>query len=235
MRQFKHSGTLSFAAIVPGFLTQGLPDQMRVGWRAIWIMLFAKASPCARDGFIFRIRGEIQQDERFSLAKDGDRALVVVADIRFERDDPSVGMDFFAGKDDLAPIHHFGWRVAEKTGLESDLAGLIRDDVNEDAIRLRAGDDGAGNRGFPDKVGGTDPVFFPRSIFEIYRRHLPGNPTDAKLDRGIDAFHPHRQFGRVQSVRDFAGQTSGFDLFSGRNSRCHRGHEKRGCSQVKSQ
>jgi len=131
-----------------------------------------------------------------------------------------MGVDFSAGKDDFAPIQDFDRRLAEETGVESDLAGLIRDYVDKDAIRLRAGEDGARNRDFPDLMGGTDPITFTRSVFEIRGRNLSGKPADAEPDRCIDPLHPHRQLGRILSVRHIAGQTGGSDRLGGRAAGC---------------
>ncbi len=152
------------------------------------VVFFSKAGESVGNGMFLRIWCEIEEDERLALTEKRDR-FAVVADIRFEGDDPCVGLDLLASEYDLASVMDFYGVFGFETGAEMDAPRLICMDVNEDAIGDLADQDSPGKSGLPEAVRGGESVGLCGLILEVYRGLVSRNPVDVEFYGCLGAHH----------------------------------------------
>ncbi len=123
---------------VPHSLCHSFPDKVWTGGEVAGIVFLAEAGEGAADWVIFRIIGEVQDNQGFALSGEGNGGFAVVGDVRLVGNDPSVGLVFFPGKGDLAAIVDFYGVFRNEVRGEMDEAGLVCVDMDKDAIGLLA-------------------------------------------------------------------------------------------------
>ncbi len=129
-------------------------------------------------------------------------------------------MDAFAGEDELATGVDFDWSLVNKSGNEMDGAGLIGPDVEKDTVCRFAGDDGAGDCGSAEAVGGGDGVFSRGGAFELRRLIVIADPLDTECGTGLAVFFPNSQVGERGGVFDLATEARGGDRSGGEEGCC---------------
>ena len=162
---------------------------------------------------------EVQDDQSLALSRYCDGGLAVIADIGLVRDDPSMSVDFFPGKYELAAISDFHRLLGNEAGGEMDGAGLVRVGVEEYGIVLRAEDDGAGEFGFPQEMGGDDAALGGGFIFESSGGFGACEPVDPQGDGGFRILLSRGEERGLRSVFHVQSEAWSFELLGSHESR----------------